>query len=123
MNWELVLLIMLWAGCASIVIGLYIDIHLSEWGLIGLMLFLAGAWVLVNRTLMHEAGIDAFRREQVYLWRWLALIGAILLFAARVAAIRRKRPPWRQIVRRLAFAAGVLVIVVCLLNLYLEVTS
>ncbi|HWV57905.1 MAG TPA: hypothetical protein VNZ57_10665, partial [Longimicrobiales bacterium] len=75
------------------------------------------------RAVMHEFGVDVLRPEQGYLWKWLALIGAILLFAARVAAIRRKRPPWRQVVRRLAFAAGVLIIVVCLLNLYLEMTS
>jgi len=123
MTWEMLLLVVIWGALASTVVAMYIRIHISEWGLVGLMLLLGGAWVLVNRSLMDDLGVSALQDEQFYLWRWLAGIGSVIVMAGQIATLKRDRPPWQQVVRRLAFAVAVMVVVFCSLNLYLEMTS
>lgn len=123
MSWEFVLLGLIWFALASTVVALYVRVHLSEWGLIGLMLLLAGAWVLVNRSLMHDLGVRVLQEEQFYLWRWLAVVGSVIVMAGQFAALKKDRPPWRQVVRRLTFAAVVLLAVLVFINRYLEITS
>lgn len=123
MSWDFILLSVIWLALASTVLTLYVRIHISEWGLLGLMILLFGAWVLVNRSLMSEREIHALSREQLYLWRWSAVIGSVIVLAGQVASVYRDPPPAHQVTRRLLIATAVMVLIVFALNLYLETSS
>jgi len=123
MTWDFVLLSIIWLALASTVLTLYVRIHISEWGLLGLMILLFGAWVLVNRSLMSQREIDTLSREQLYLWRWAAVVGSVIVLIGQIASVIRDPPAAEQVTRRLLIATAVMVVIVFGLNLYLEATS
>jgi len=118
MTWDTLLLIVIWLALTSTVLTIYIRVHASEWGLIGLAILLAGAWVLVTRSLLHEWEVEALRREQLLLWRWMAGIGAVIVLAGQIASLQRDPPPIAQVVRRLAVAVVVMAAIVLALSAY-----
>lgn len=97
----------LWAVVTVLALILYLRVDIHDWGMVGFTVFVAGACVLLSRSLLAWYGHDIWRAELLVIWRGLVLIGAPVAIAGYVAGIVRDPPPRRQIVTRLALLAVV----------------
>lgn len=95
----------IWIGAFLLAFTIYLRVDWHDWGMVGLMLFAAGATFLMTRSITWYWGSPYLRGELLVMWRALILTGVVLMTIGQIKGLFRDPPPQRQVVRRLVAAA------------------